>query len=163
MTLPKPWMSKATGTKSRRMAEARFHQLLYFASNEGNGFLEEAKREVPEAWLTLEMDIETDAPKQKVSLYLDQAVVKMYRAMGRGYQGRINRILETWMQMKLAEKTEMYRDLLGQLEADGKVRLDEGVPQGVIAGGKTLAENWAYNEGLRDGLAVLGREPSAKV
>jgi len=156
-------MSKATGTKSRRMAEARFHQLLYFASNEGNGFLEEAKREVPEAWLTLEMDMETDAPKQKVSLYLDQAVVKMYRAMGRGYQGRINRILETWMQMKLAEKTEMYRDLLGQLEADGKVRLDEGVPQGVIAGGKTLAENWAYNEGLRDGLAVLGREPSAKV
>jgi hypothetical protein len=26
-----------------------------------------------------------------------------------------------------------------------------------MAGGKTLAENWAYNEGLRDGLSVIAR------
>ena len=158
MSPPVIWTSKRTGTKTRRMAEARFHQLLYYASHENNDFLEEAKREVPEAWLTLELDMETAAPKKKVSLYLDEAVVKMYRAMGPGYQGRINRILETWMQMKIAEKTEMYRDLLDQLEADGIARLEDGAPEAVIAD-KTLAENWAYNEGLRDGLALLGRTP----
>lgn len=159
MSPPVIWTSKRTGTKTRRMAEARFHQLLYYASHDNNDFLEEAKREVPDAWLTLELDMETVAKKKKVSLYLDEAVVKMYRAMGPGYQGRINRILETWMQMKIAEKTEIYRDLLGQLEADGIARLEDGEPDAVMAGGKTLAENWAYNEGLRDGLAVLARAP----
>lgn len=165
MTEPLPWMSSKSGTKTRRLAEARFHQLLFYATNESDNFLETARRNVPEAWLTLEMDLETDAPKEKVSLYLDRALVKMYRAMGRGYQGRINRILETWMQMKMAEKTEMYRDLLSQLEKDGAARLDKGVPHNVIAGGKTLAENWAYNEGLKDGLAVSQRAmpgPSVK-
>ncbi len=155
MTEPSPWMSKRTGTKTRRLAEARFHQLLFYATNERDDFLEVARRHVPEAWLTLEMDMDTDAPKQKVSLYLDASVVKMYRAMGQGYQGRINRILETWMQMKMAEKAGMYRDLLDQLEMDGVARLNDGVPQNVITGGKTLAENWAYNEGLKDGLAVV--------
>ena len=72
-----PWMPKMTGTKTRRMADARFHQLLYFISSEGDDFLEEAKRAVSEAWLTLEMDVETDAAKQKVSLYLDRSFVKM--------------------------------------------------------------------------------------
>ena len=162
MTLPFPWMPSKSGTKSRRMAEARFHQLLFHAFHEQNGFLDAARRDVPEAWLTLEMDVETDAPKEKVSLYLDTAVVKMYRAMGRGYQGRINRILETWMQMKMAEKTDMYRDLLGQLEADGAARQDIGVPDTVIANGKTLAENWAYNEGLQDGLAFARRAAAQK-
>ncbi|MBT8414917.1 MAG: BrnA antitoxin family protein [Boseongicola sp.] len=162
MPPPVIWTSKRTGTKTRRLAEARFHQLLYYASNESNDFLEEARREVPDAWLTLELDMETVAPKKKVSLYLDEAVVKMYRAMGPGYQGRINRILETWMQMKIAEKTEMYRDLLDQLEADGAARLEGREPEDVMAGGKTLAESWAYNEGLRDGLTVLGHAPQGK-
>ena len=159
MSPPVIWTSKRTGTKARRMAEARFHQLLYYASHENNDFLEEARREVPDAWMTLELDMETVAKKQKVTLYLDEAVVKMYRAMGPGYQGRINRILETWMQMKIAEKSEMYRDLMGQLEADGIARLEDRPPDSVISAGKTLAENWAYNEGLRDGLTVLGRAP----
>ena len=157
MSPPVIWTSKRTGTKTRRMDEARFHQLLFYASNESNDFLEEARREVPEAWLTLELDMETAAPKKKVSLYLDEAVVKMYRAMGAGYQGRINRILETWMQLRIAEKSELYRDLLGQLEADAIARLEEREPEDVMAGGKTLAENWAYNEGLRDGLSVIAR------
>ncbi|MBT8458296.1 MAG: BrnA antitoxin family protein [Boseongicola sp.] len=144
------------------MAEARFHQLLYYASHENNDFLEEAKREVPDAWLTLELDMETVAKKQKVSLYLDEAVVKMFRAMGPGYQGRINRILETWMQMKIAEKTGMYRDLMAQLEADGIARLENGEPEDVVSGGKSLAENWGYNEGFRDGLEIMGARPKVK-
>ena len=162
MSPPVIWTSKKAGTKTRRLAEARFHQLLYYASNESNDFLEEARREVPDAWLTLELDMETVAPKRKVTLYLDEAVVKMYRAMGPGYQGRINRILETWMQMKIAEKTAMYRDLLDQLEADARARLDDREPDDVLAGGKTLAESWAYNEGLRDGLTVIGQTPQGE-
>ena len=134
---------------------------MYYASNERDDFLEAARRHVPEAWLTLEMDVDTAAPKQKLSLYLDASVVKMYRAMGRGYQARINRILETWMQMKMAEKTGLYRDLIGQLEVDGHARLDTGEPEDIVAGGKSLAENWSYNEGLIDGLSVTSAEVEA--
>jgi hypothetical protein len=78
--------------------------------------------------------------------------------MGHGYQGRISRILETCMQRKIADKTEMYRVLLSQLKSEGEARLTADIPESVIAGGKTLAENLAYNEGLLDGLAVLKRK-----
>lgn len=77
MTFPMPWVPKMAGPRTRRMADARFHQLLYFISCEGDDFLEEAKRAVSDAWLTLEMDVETDTAKQKISLYLDQSLVKM--------------------------------------------------------------------------------------
>lgn len=161
MSYPYQWMSRPKGTKTRRMAEARYHQLLFYAANETDDFLEEARRQVPEAWTTLELDVETDAPKQKVSLYLDQAVVRMFRSMGRGYQGRINRILETWMQMKMAEKTEMYRDLMGQLDHDRQAYLTEEAPEPLAQTRKTLAEHWAYNEGLRDGLEVYAKDQAA--
>ena len=163
MPYPLDWMANSGGSKTRRLAEARYHQLLFYASNERDDFLEDARREVPEAWLTLELDVETEAPKEKVTLYLDQSVAKMYRAMGRGYQGRINRILETWMQMKIAEKTQMYRSLLDQLDHDREARLDGREPDNIDAVGKSLSEHWAYNEGLRDGLEVQAKQAAAKL
>ncbi|WP_348540471.1 BrnA antitoxin family protein [Shimia sp. R9_3] len=42
--------------------------------------------------------------KEKVTLYLDKSVARFYRAMGKGYQARINRLLATWAQMKIAEE-----------------------------------------------------------
>ncbi|WP_299410001.1 BrnA antitoxin family protein [uncultured Roseobacter sp.] len=32
---------------------------------------------------------------------LDESVAKMFRAMGRGYQARIDRILQTWLQQQI--------------------------------------------------------------
>lgn len=45
--------------------------------------------------------------KEKVTLYLDRSVARCFRGMGRGYQARINQLLRTWMQMKIAREVEI--------------------------------------------------------
>jgi len=60
------------------------------------------REEVPDAWHTLECDLDVWEKKQKVTLYLETSVAKFYRAMGPGYQARINRLLATYAQMKIA-------------------------------------------------------------
>ena len=65
------------------------HQLLFLeAMTRDELFLETARKEIPEAWHTLEMDVEAEGPKEKVTLYLDRAVIQMFRKMGKGYQAR---------------------------------------------------------------------------
>jgi len=71
--------------------------------------------EVPEAWHTLEADLDVEETKQKVTLYLDQSVVRFYRAMGKGYQARINRLLATWAQMKIAGEVQLDEHLKKRL------------------------------------------------
>ena len=63
--------------------------------------------EVPEAWHTLEADILTQEHKEKVTLYLDRSVARVFKAMGKGYQAQINRLLRTWVQMKIAEEVRL--------------------------------------------------------
>ena len=58
---------------------------------------------VPEAWDTLELDVDVEEKKTKLTIYLDTSVAQFYRAMGKGYQGRINRILATFAQMRIAQ------------------------------------------------------------
>lgn len=59
-----------------------------------------------EAWDTLEADVDVWEKKAKVTLMLDDSLAKFYRAQGVGYQARINRILATYAQMKIAEVRE---------------------------------------------------------
>ena len=147
------------GPKTRRLAEARLHQLMHLqamASSE-DYFLDIARKEVPEAWHTLEMDIEAEGPKEKVTLYLDRAVARMFRQMGTGYQARINRILETWMQMKMAEKAVFRLDIM-QAVADareGKNRPD--VDERMKEMYEKMVEVWAYNEGWAAAERKMGK------
>ena len=62
----------------------------------------ELRGRVPDAWHVLAHDLDVSEPKEKVTLWLDRSVVKFYRAMGRGYQTRMNRILGTYAQMEIA-------------------------------------------------------------
>lgn len=78
------------------------------------------RKEVPSAWATLEQDIDVEEPKVKITLRLDASVAKFFRAMGSGYQARINRVLSTYAQLKIAEVLENDRELApfrGALEA----------------------------------------------
>ncbi len=102
------------GTKTQRMArEALGRNLLALTAET---WITEALREaVPEAWHTLEQDLDVAEPKEKVTLYLDRSVAKFYRAMGQGYQARINRLLATWAQMKIAEEMQLDAHLAAQL------------------------------------------------
>ncbi len=67
--------------------------------------------EVPAAWTTLEQDVDVEEPKVKITLRLDESVAKYYRAMGKGYQERINRVLATYAQMKIARVMELDREI----------------------------------------------------
>ena len=70
-------------------------------SGDESEFIDTIRRNVPDAWHTLEMDLDVAEPTQKVTLYLDRSVVKAFRAMGRGYHARINRLLQTYLQMRI--------------------------------------------------------------
>ncbi len=90
-------------TKTQRIArEAMTRNLVYLNSEV---WLSASLREdIPDAWHTLEQDVDVQEPKEKVTLYLDKSVARFYRAMGKGYQERINRLLATWAQMKIADE-----------------------------------------------------------
>ncbi|WP_417259431.1 BrnA antitoxin family protein [Celeribacter sp.] len=66
---------------------------------------------VPEAWATIEEDFEVHEPKVKITLRLDESIAKFFRAQGHGYQTRINHILGTYAQMKIAEVNITNRKL----------------------------------------------------
>ncbi|MEM9852702.1 MAG: BrnA antitoxin family protein [Pseudomonadota bacterium] len=51
-------------------------------------------RSIPEGWHTLEMA--HDAPREKVTLYLDREMMRWFRSLGQGYSQRINEILRIY-------------------------------------------------------------------
>lgn len=93
-------------TKTERIARDRLMNDLIHLSRDGwiDTTLAE---EVPDAWHTLEADLDVEEPREKVTLYLDRSVVRFYRGMGRGYHARINRLLRTWAQMKIAGEVQL--------------------------------------------------------
>ncbi len=104
-----PW-EPTKGPKAKKLAEARWHHLKAQMDGDDLGY-QTLKHKVPDEWWTLEMDYICDAPKEKVTLYLDRPVARMFRAMGKGYQGRINRILELWLQMQIAVTWHEEKDM----------------------------------------------------
>ncbi len=105
--VPRPVPRK---TKTQRTAHERLRRDLQFLGGE-DWITLSIREEIPEAWHTLEQDVEVAEKKTKVTLYLDASVARFYRAMGHGYQERINRLLSTWMNMKIAEDLELERML----------------------------------------------------
>lgn len=88
-------------TRTEKLARRRLIYHLWLAE-EDDLPLARMRDEMPETWHMIEADIDCDEPKRKVTLYLDTSVAKMFQSMGKGYQARINRILATWLQMKMA-------------------------------------------------------------
>ncbi|MEM8536477.1 MAG: BrnA antitoxin family protein [Pseudomonadota bacterium] len=60
-------------------------------------------RTVPEEWDEIWKDDDRrDAKRTRVTMRMDADVVKFFKAMGEGYQTRINRVLRTFMHYRLA-------------------------------------------------------------
>jgi uncharacterized protein (DUF4415 family) len=114
-------------SKTERIARGRLLQHLWEAR--ADALEESLAAEVPEAWHTLEADLDVVERKVKVTLYLDASVARVFRAMGVGYQARINRILATWVQMKIAglmrERAEIERRFSWLMARDAAA-LEEG-------------------------------------
>jgi uncharacterized protein (DUF4415 family) len=71
--------------------------------------------EIPEEWHMIMHDIPAYEKKEKLTLYLDKSVAKFFKAMGNGYQARINRILATWARMVILEDMELENALRRRL------------------------------------------------
>ncbi|SFJ92522.1 BrnA antitoxin family protein [Celeribacter neptunius] len=89
-------------TKTQRLAMDRLERQVY-ALGKLDMFDWDVAQIVLEAWATLEQDLDVTEKKVKVTLRLDESVAKFFRAQGQGYQARINRVLGTYAQMKIAE------------------------------------------------------------
>jgi uncharacterized protein (DUF4415 family) len=91
-----------TRPKSQRIAKERLGRLLQLADLEDD-VSTLVREKIPQAWHRLEHDIDVEEPKVKITLRVDRSVAKFYRAWGNGYQARINRILATYAQARIAE------------------------------------------------------------
>lgn len=123
-------------TKTERLARRRLIYHLWLA-DEDILPLTEIRAEVPLAWHMIEADVDCAEAKRKVSLYLDKSVAAMFQAMGKGYQARINRILNTWLQMKMA----------GLMEEDAALAARR---KDVLAAEKESGDYPGWGEGMRD-------------
>ena len=119
-------------TKARQRAEDAMFDALIFM-RKGDMIEETVREQVPDEWHMLEFDYAVSEKKEKVTLYLDRSVARCFRAMGKGYQERINALLRTWMQMKigefmrteekLIERYDRMEARLGREEAARKARM----------------------------------------
>ena len=97
--------TKPTGTKTERLARERFLKSIRHLNNDD--MLDQyLGYNIPDAWATLEKEIDVTEKRVKITLRLDESVVKFYRGMGNGYQARINRILATYAQLKISNLKE---------------------------------------------------------
>ena len=71
--------------------------------------------EILEEWNMIVHDIPAYEKKEKLTLYLDKSLAKFFKAMGNGYQARINRILATWARMVILEDMELENALRRRL------------------------------------------------
>ncbi|MEO9824312.1 MAG: BrnA antitoxin family protein [Paracoccaceae bacterium] len=151
--------SRKTGPKTKRLARDRLYRLIYEQALEDDSrFLEEARRAVPDAWHFVEMDIEVHEPKVKLTLYLDQSVAKIFKAMGGGYQTRINRVLTTWVQMRIAEMNAYEMDHYQMLEAT-RAELRADPPKDIRdKRADTLTNSWAYLQGYEDAMKEVAEK-----
>lgn len=120
------------GTITEKMARKRLlHQVE--ALYDDADFEYAIKDQIPGAWKHIEHELDVEERRVRVTLLLDESVAKFYRAMGKGYQRRINRILGTYAQMKIGKVTEFFqftRDLgkEEQIPEDYKSTLREARP-----------------------------------
>jgi uncharacterized protein (DUF4415 family) len=98
-------------TKTERIARDRLTLHMWHWMKDDQDVEDELRKITPAAWATLELDVDCDEPKEKVTLYLDRTVARAFKSMGKGYQARINRLLATWLQMRAAGMLETDEEL----------------------------------------------------
>ncbi len=116
-------------TKAERIARQGMIRFLNEEMLRDSDVSLQLREKVPQAWHTLEHDLDIVEPKTKVTLRLDDSVAKFYRAMGPGYQARISRILALWANMKIGDalrSEEMLYAQMKKLNDDDDQRMARG-------------------------------------
>lgn len=63
---------------------------------------------LPSEWGSLHLTVPCEPYREKVTLRLDRDVLRFFRKMGRGYQGRINAVLEAYVQVRKEKMMEEW-------------------------------------------------------
>lgn len=85
------WREMCYAIDARRMIEYDLHDFL------------KQEKVVPPAWDLIWKDKDRrDAKRTRITIALDADVVRFFKAMGEGYQARINRVLRAYMHYRLA-------------------------------------------------------------
>ena len=66
---------------------------------------------IPADWSRIEDEVPVRPRKEKLTVKFDEDLVRWFRAMGLGYQGRMNRILRTFMLATIAKEIRLQKDL----------------------------------------------------
>jgi uncharacterized protein (DUF4415 family) len=134
------------GTKRERMARERLLKDFHVLDSEDR-FLDYIKARVPDAWRTLERDVDVTEKKVLVTLRVDESVAKFYRAMGRGHQERMNRVLSAFAQLRISQSqrlAEQIEDARDELRAKRKARVAEA--RRMVAGSPSgCCMRWGWN------------------
>ncbi|MEO8530972.1 MAG: BrnA antitoxin family protein, partial [Deltaproteobacteria bacterium] len=165
------------GTRSERLARERMLNHIH-ALESDDQFLETIREKIPVAWRTLERDIDVSEPKVKVTMRIDESVIKFYRAMGTSYQERMNRILATFAQYRIGraqeladmvftEQKEMEREYAREMDVMGDAglrptktlakRLD-ALPEGESDAPNWDEDRWMTEQELKERLAQIAAE-----
>ena len=112
-------------TKTQRLARERLlHDLIHLSRDDWvSGHTGRCRARCRH---TLEVDVDVEEPREKVTLYLDRSVARFYRGMGHGYQARINRLLRTWAQMKIAGEVRVDEFLAKRVAGDKGETAEDG-------------------------------------
>ena len=102
-----PYRGRYKGQKFTKTQQMHLERLMLNAQHLESEDLSDydIRHLIPVAWDTLERDVDVNEKKVKITLRLDESVAKFYRAMGEGYQTRMNRILATFAQMRMGQVT----------------------------------------------------------
>lgn len=111
-------------TRTARMARARLARHLQGFGDDRNLWWR-VQELVPEAWATVEEDIDCEEEKVKITLRIDASVAKLFRAMGKGYQVRIGHVLASYARMRIGEIHRQAKDLQSVMADFGVVRSEE--------------------------------------
>ena len=111
-------------TRAARLAQERLERYLRVAREESISDWD-VRHKAPDAWRTLELDLDVVEKKRHVTLRLDESVAAFYRAMGPGYQARINRVLAMYAQMKILQLLAIDEAILARRLARVEVVEDE--------------------------------------
>jgi uncharacterized protein (DUF4415 family) len=91
----------------RNRTEERHHNRLLVELTElelWNRYRKLKERQIPEEWRRIAREAALPQKKVPVTARLDADLVKWFRSQGRGYQGRMNRVLRAYMLSLLAKE-----------------------------------------------------------
>ncbi len=98
----KPTKTQMAHLQAAQDALMRIHMHVY-----GEQFM---SLHVPDGWQNLEQVFKCEAKKSRITILLDDAVIKYFKQKGRGYQELINQVLRSYVELRLAKILEGPHD-----------------------------------------------------